>query len=279
GPALPLCFGDVLDVFYVRSSLSEDVVKIVADADEGEAFVEKFGDSGGSEEEEAEDDTVFARSGNELFGGGAELGRGVHVRELVLFIQAHGHAEIILAEEEDIDAGNSGDFVDVLDAVRRFDLESKHDVCVGPAGIAKETLSIHAALREVDGAGTGGGIAPASDCGASLVGTVDVGDENAIGAEVKRLLDARTVAVAAHADEGLCADIGDATKHGRKFFVSHRPVLGVDEQPIVTAVRQLLRDSGGMRVQEDAEFGSSSAQLFFEFGACEATSGHETCSL
>jgi len=184
GPALPLCFGDVLDVFYVRSSLREDVVKIVADADEGEAFVEKFADAGGSEEEEAEDDTVFARSGNELFGGGAELGRGVHVRELVLFIQAHGHAEIVLAEEEDIDAGNSGDFVDVLDAVRGFDLESNDDVGVGAAGIAKETLSIHAALWEVDGAGTGGGIAPASDCGASLVGTVDVGDENAIGAEV-----------------------------------------------------------------------------------------------
>jgi hypothetical protein len=34
-----------------------------------------------------------------------------------------------------------------------------------------------------------------------------------------------------------------------------------------------------MRIQEDAEFGSSSAQLFFEFGASEATSGHGTCSL
>ena len=34
-----------------------------------------------------------------------------------------------------------------------------------------------------------------------------------------------------------------------------------------------------MRVQEDAEFGSSGAQLFLEFGASEAASCHETCSL
>jgi len=82
-------------------------VKIVADADEGETLVEKFADAGGSEKEEAKYDIVLARRGNELLRGGAELGRSVHVRELVLFIQAHGHAEIVLAEEEDVHAGTA----------------------------------------------------------------------------------------------------------------------------------------------------------------------------
>ena len=48
-PALAFFLGDAFDVFYIGTCLGEDVVEIVANADEGETFVEEFADAGGAE--------------------------------------------------------------------------------------------------------------------------------------------------------------------------------------------------------------------------------------
>ena len=72
GAGLPL-LGFVLrgggDVFHVGAGLGEDVVKVVAEAHEGEAFVEEFADAAGTEEKQAEDHFVLARFDDELVGG------------------------------------------------------------------------------------------------------------------------------------------------------------------------------------------------------------------
>src|SRR6267142_66871 len=51
-------------------------------------------------------------------------------------------------------------------------------------------------------------------------------------------------------------------------------MLGVDQQPVVAAVRQLLRNGRTVRVQEQAHFRFAFAQLFLEFGATERGFGH-----
>jgi hypothetical protein len=43
-------------------------------------------------------------------------------------------------------------------------------------------------------------------------------------------------------------------------------MLGIDKQPIVTAVRKLFRYRGAVGIQEQSHFRLASAQLFFEFG-------------
>jgi hypothetical protein len=70
-PGFALCFGDALDIVDVRTGLREDVVQVVANADEREAFVEKLSDTRGAEEKEAEDDVVLASFGAEFIRGGA----------------------------------------------------------------------------------------------------------------------------------------------------------------------------------------------------------------
>jgi hypothetical protein len=47
----------------MRAGLGEDVVEVVADADEGEALVEELGDAGGTEEKDAENDAMVLRCG------------------------------------------------------------------------------------------------------------------------------------------------------------------------------------------------------------------------
>ena len=89
----------------MSSGLGEDVVQIVADAEERESLVEEFPDAAGSEEEDAEDNAIFLGVGDQLVGRGQELRRGVHVREFVLDVEPHGHAQVVLAEEEHVDAG------------------------------------------------------------------------------------------------------------------------------------------------------------------------------
>ena len=66
---------------------------------------------------------MFSWRRPQLVGGGVQLRRGVHVRELVLLKQAHRHAEIVLPQEQHIDARNGRDLVDVLDAVGRLHLQ------------------------------------------------------------------------------------------------------------------------------------------------------------
>lgn len=58
--------------------------------------------------------------------------------------------EVVLAEEEAVNAGNSGNLLHVLDGVSGLDLEGAHNVLVGAASIAEETIDVHRALGEVD---------------------------------------------------------------------------------------------------------------------------------
>ncbi len=127
---------------------------------------------------------------------------------------------------------------------------------------------------KVDRARADGGIFRATDGLARFFGGVDVGDEDAVGAHVERLLDAGAVVVSADADERFGAAVGDAAEHGGKFFVAHGAVLGVDQQPVVSAVRELLGDGGAVGVEEQAHLGLSGAELLFEFGSAECGVGH-----
>ena len=52
------------------------------------------------------------------------------MRELVLLVESHGHAKVVLAEEQDVDAGNGGDLGDVLDAGGGLDLQRDDAVVV-----------------------------------------------------------------------------------------------------------------------------------------------------
>jgi hypothetical protein len=103
---------------------------------------------------------------------------------------------------------------------------------------------------------------------------VDIGNENAVSAEIEGLLDSRTVVVSADADDGLGPAVGNGCQHGGKFFVVHRSVLGVDQQPVVAAVGQLLGNGGAVSVQEQAHLRRAFAQLFLEIGATEGGFGH-----
>ena len=49
-------------------------MQVIAQADEGETFIEEFSYARGAEQEEAEDDFVFAGFGDQFVGGGAKFG-------------------------------------------------------------------------------------------------------------------------------------------------------------------------------------------------------------
>ena len=170
----------------------------------------------GAEQEEPEDHVVAFGGGAQLVGGRLQFRRSVHVRELVLFVESHRHAQIVLAEEENVDARNGGDLVDVLDAGRGLHLQRHDRVAVGRAGVSQQSGLVHAALREVDRARAGGGIAAATHRLASLLGGVDVGHQHAIGAHVERLLDAAAVVIAGDAHHRLRAAVGNARQHRRQ---------------------------------------------------------------
>ena len=126
---------------------------------------------------------------------------------------------------------------------------------VGVSGVAEQAGFVHAALREIDRARAGGGISGAAYGLAGFFGGVDVRDENAVGAEVESLLDARAVVVAADAHHGFGAAAGDAAEHGGKFLVAHGAVLGVDEQPVVAAMGKLFGYGGAVGVDKQAHLG------------------------
>jgi hypothetical protein len=146
-----------------------------------------------------------------------QLGRRVHIGELVFFKEPHGHAEIVLAEEQQVDTGDGRDFVDVLDAVGRFHLQRDDDVVVGGARIAEQSGLVHAALREIDRACSSRGIARAAHRLAGLFGGINVGNQNAVGAHVERLLDAAAIMIASHAHQRFRAAAGDPGQHARQF--------------------------------------------------------------
>src|SRR4029077_1622528 len=273
-PGLSFFFGDVFHVGDVGSGLGGAVVEIVADADEGDSVFEELANAGGTEEEEAEDDVVLTGVFDQALGGGVEFGRGVHVGELVLVVKSHRHAEIVLAEEEDVDAGDGWGLGDVFEARGSLDLQGDDAFVVPVAGIAEESAFIHAALGEVDRARADRGILRATHGFAGFGGGVDVGNKDTVGAHVEGLLDAGAVGVSADADHRLCAAVRDAAQHGGKFFISHGAVLGVDEEPVVSAVRELLGDRRTVRVEEQAHLGLAGAQLLFELGSAQCGVGH-----
>src|SRR5258708_7833266 len=80
--------------------------------------------------------------------------------------------------------------------------------------------------------------------------------------------------VSADAHQRFGAAVRDAAKHRRKFLITHRPMLGIDQQPVVTAVRKLFGDSGAVSVEEQAHLGRSSTQLLLEFETVESGVGH-----
>ena len=219
--------------------------------------------------------TLFLRACSiNFFVAASSSGEVYMCGKFVLVVEAHRHAEIVLAEEENVDAGNGGDLGDVLDAGGGFDLQRDDAFVVPVAGVAEKSGFVHAALREVDRARADGGILGATDGFAGFIGGVDVGDEDAVGAHVEGLLDAGAVGVSADADQRLRAAVGDAAQHGGKFFVAHGAMLGVDEQPVVSAVRELFGDGGAVSVEEQAHLGLSGAELLFEFGSAECGVGH-----
>ena len=187
-------------------------MQVVAKAEESETFFQEFADARSAEQKDAEDYFVLVGVFDQFLCGGIELGRCVHEREFVLVVEAHGHAEIVLAEEENVDAGNSGNLGDVFDAGSGLDLQSDDAFFIKISGVAKKSGLVHAALGKINGAGADRGILGATDGLASFFGGVDVRDENAIGAEVESLLDAGTVVVSANADDGFCAAAGDAAE-------------------------------------------------------------------
>src|ERR1700676_4313689 len=80
-PAFAFLFRDVFDVVYVGAGLGQNVVQVVANADEGETLFEKLPDARCSEQEDAENGVVLASVLDQLLRGRAEFGRGIHVRE------------------------------------------------------------------------------------------------------------------------------------------------------------------------------------------------------
>src|SRR3954471_21081011 len=98
------------------------MVQIVADADEGESLFQKLANSRRAEEKQSKDDVIFPGVLDQFLSGHIKFGRSVHVRELVLVVETHRHAKIILAEKKYVDARDSRDLGNVLDARSGFHL-------------------------------------------------------------------------------------------------------------------------------------------------------------
>src|SRR5688572_21211724 len=111
---LALFLRDLLQIAHMSTRLRQDMVEIVSDTDEGESLFEEFAHAAGTEQEQAKNDVVLLRRVNQSVRCVHQFGGCVHIGELVLFIQSHGHAKVILAEEHDVQALYGRDFVDVL---------------------------------------------------------------------------------------------------------------------------------------------------------------------
>ena len=61
------------------------------------------------------------------------FGGGIHVREFVLLVETHRHAQVILAEKENVDTRHSSNLVDVFDAICCFNLKRDNRVAAGGA--------------------------------------------------------------------------------------------------------------------------------------------------
>lgn len=248
------------------TSLGEHVVEIVANGDEVEALLVELSDAVGAEEEDAKHDTVLLGGSLKSVGGLLQLGRGVHLREDVLLVETHGHAEVILAKECDIHSGDGHDLLDVLDGVVGLNLEGDDDVLVSVGDVAEETSGVSGGLGEVDRASAAHGVEAAGDGFLELSGGVDVGDEDTIGSQIEGLLDSSAVLVAADTDHGLSLAVIDGADHVAQGAGIHGPVLSVDEKPVVARVAELGRDGWGGGVEEETHLGDTSLELSFELG-------------
>jgi len=125
-------------------------------------------------------------------------------------------------------------------------LQRDDAVLVPIAGIAEQAIFVHAALGEIDGAGSSGGVFCAAYRLARFCRRVDVRNEHAVGAHVQRLLNAAAIVKTLDAHERFCTAVSDSGKHGGKALVAHWAVLGVHKKPVVAAVGELFRDGGTM---------------------------------
>src|SRR6202047_93755 len=74
-PAFAFLFRNVFDVVDVGAGLAQDVVQVVAYADEGETLFEELADARCPEQEDAENGVVLARVLDQFLRGRAELDR------------------------------------------------------------------------------------------------------------------------------------------------------------------------------------------------------------
>ncbi len=51
-------------------------------------------------------------------------------------------------------------------------------------------------------------------------------------------------------------------------------MLGVDQQPVVSTVSELLGDRGAVGIEEQPHLGRSGTELLLEFGSAESGVGH-----
>src|SRR5579872_1408831 len=98
-PGLAFFFGDLFHVVHVSAGLGQHVVQVVAHAYKREAFFQELSHARGAEQEDSENHIILLGRSDQFVGGVAQFWRCVHVRELVFFVQAHRHAQIVLAEE------------------------------------------------------------------------------------------------------------------------------------------------------------------------------------
>src|SRR5579872_1821756 len=134
-PALPLLLGDPFHVVDICAGLGHDMMQVIAHADKGKALLQEFTDPRRAEEKKPQDHVVLARMIHQLLRGRAQFRRGIHEREFILFKQAHRHAKVVLAQEEDIHARHGRDLRDVFDARGGFHLQGDNAVFIELAGI------------------------------------------------------------------------------------------------------------------------------------------------
>src|SRR5262249_1650349 len=118
-----------------------------------------------------------------------------------------------------------------------------------------------AALREVHGSGTSSRVPAAAHVLPCLIRSVDIRTQDSIGAHIESLLDARPVRIHTDSDKRYSSAALNSSEHSRKGLVSHRAVLAVDQQPVITAVRQLFCRRRTMGVKEQSDLRTSFAQL------------------
>src|SRR4030095_12192779 len=106
-----------------------------------------------------------------------------------------GHAQIILAEEKNIETRHGCNFIDVLDAIGSLDLHGANDVIVPFAGITQQALLVHTALWKVYGSSSGRRVPATGYILPDVVGSVDVRTKYSVRAHVQSLLDAGPVRV------------------------------------------------------------------------------------